>query len=145
MKNFIIIILLANIVFGCSPDSDKMPEKAAVDVSNIDAYADQMALLNNELQQRPNDISLLLQSANLALENYDYSKALADAAKAFRLDSNNVDAKLVYALTIINQSDRSVADIRRAHGYFQSIIKILPDDPKAMIGLANTYVLQQDF
>jgi hypothetical protein len=50
MKNFIIIILLANIVFGCSPDSDKMPEKAAVDVSNIDAYADQMALLNNELQ-----------------------------------------------------------------------------------------------
>ena len=145
MKKFIIIILLANIVFGCSPDSDKMPEKAAVDVSNIDAYADQMALLNNELQQRPNDISLLLQSANLALENYDYSKALADAAKAFRLDSNNVDAKLVYALTIINQSDRSVADIRRAQGYFQSIIKILPDDPKAMIGLANTYVLQQDF
>ena len=145
MKNFIIIILLTNIVFGCSPDSDKVPEKAAVDVSNIDAYVDQMALLNNELQQRPNDISLLLQSANLALENYDYSKALADAAKAFRLDSNNVDTKLVYALTIINQSDRSVADIRRAQGYFQSIIKILPDDPKAMIGLANTYVLQQDF
>ncbi len=77
MKNFIIIILLTNIVFGCSPDSDKVPEKAAVDVSNIDAYVDQMALLNNELQQRPNDISLLLQSANLALENYDYSKALA--------------------------------------------------------------------
>ena len=145
MKNYLIIILLASTVFGCSPDSDKGPKNISVDVSNIDAYVDQMALLNNKLKKRPNDISLLLQSANLALDNYDYSKALADAAKAFRLDSNNVDTKLVYALTIINQSNRSVADIRRAQRYFQSIIKVLPDDPKAMIGLANTYVLQQDF
>ena len=77
MKNFIIIILLTNIVFGCSPDSDKGPKNISVDVSNIDAYVDQMALLNNKLKKRPNDISLLLQSANLALDNYDYSKALA--------------------------------------------------------------------
>lgn len=145
MKFFLCLSLLILIVSACSQESDQVTENSKVDVSNTTTYAAQMADLDKKLRSHPDDISLLLQSANLALENYDYPKALADAARAFRLDSNKVETKLIYALSIINKSNRSVSDIRRARGYFQKIIKEMPDNPKAMIGLANTYVLQQDF
>ena len=145
MKFFLCLSLLILIVSACSQESDQVTENSKVDVSKTTTYAAQMADLDKKLRSQPDDISLLLQSANLALENYDYPKALADAARAFRLDSNKVETKLIYALSIINKSNCSVSDIRRARGYFQKIIKEMPDNPKAMIGLANTYVLQQDF
>ena len=145
MKFFLCLSVLILIVSACSQESDQVTENSKVDVSNTTTYAAKMADLDKKLRSQPDDISLLLQSANLALENYDYPKALADAARAFRLDSNKVETKLIYALSIINKSNRSVSDIRRARDYFQNIIKEMPDNPKAMIGLANTYVLQQDF
>ena len=71
MKFFLCLNLLILIVSACSQESDQVTENSKVDVSNTTTYAAQMADLDKKLRSQPDDISLLLQSANLALENYD--------------------------------------------------------------------------
>jgi tetratricopeptide (TPR) repeat protein len=108
-------------------------------------YAESRIRLNQTLEVSPNNFQALLESATLALEHYDYAAAYADAAKAFRIDSSSNRARMMYALSIINQGNRTVADISRAQNYLQIVVDNDPKNSKAMVGLANTYALQQDF
>jgi hypothetical protein len=48
----------------------------------------------------PDSVPLLIQHGNKMLEEYQFERALNDGAKAFRLDSNNLEARLLYANVI---------------------------------------------
>ena len=110
-----------------------------------ESYDESKIRLNQTLEAAPNNFQALLESATLALEHYDYALAYSDAAKAFRIDKNSSNrARMIYALSIINRN-RTVADVSRAQNYLQIVVNIDPKNSKAMVGLANTYALQQDF
>ena len=146
MKNLLFVCSIISILFACV-GGDEMPEKskaASVSVPN-ESYAESRIRLNKTLETSPNNFQALLESATLALEHYDYAMAYADAAKAFRIDSSSHRARMMYALSIINQGNRTVADISRAQSYLQIVVNKDPKNVKAMVGLANTYALQQDF
>lgn len=137
---------MISVLFACG-DVEEAALKSTdtlVAVPN-ESYAESRTRLNQTLEASPNNVKSLLESASLALEHYDYALAYSDAAKAFRLDSTSNRARMMYALAIINQGNRTVSDISRAQRYLQIVVQNEVQNAKAMVGLANTYALQQDF
>ncbi len=101
--------------------------------------------LDSLLLSFPDSIPLLLERGNLCFENYDYELAMNDAAKAFRLDSSDLDVRLLYAEVLNNREQRSVEDVQIAQKHYQVIVKKQPKNLRALVGLAATYAFQQSF
>ncbi len=93
----------------------------------------------------PDSVELLVKRGNMLLEVYKYDKAMADGAKAFRLDSNNVEARLLFAEVLNNRPERIIDDIVSAQRHYDLIIKKDKKNLKALIGLASTYSQLQDY
>ena len=101
--------------------------------------------LDSLLLLTPNDVSLLLERGNKLFERYEYDLALNDAAKAFRLDSNNVDTRLLYAEVLNNREQRTTQEVEIAQKHYRWVIKKEAKNLRALVGLAGTYGFQQDF
>ena len=101
--------------------------------------------LDRLLKLNPNNVLLLVERGNNYLKSYNYDKALADGAKAFRLDSLNINARCVYAEALNNRAARTVVDVATAQKHFQHILKKQPGNKKIYISLASTYTQQGDF
>ena len=101
--------------------------------------------LDSLLLLTPNDVSLLLERGNKLFERYEYDLALNDAAKAFRLDSNNVDTRLLYAEVLNNREQRTTQEVEIAQKHYKWVIKKDAKNLRALVGLAGTYGFQQDF
>lgn len=101
--------------------------------------------LDSLLLVYPDSVPLLVERGNKMIKEYNYQQALADGAKAFRLDSSNYDARLLYADALNNKPGRSVADVASAQRHYKLIVKKQPKNTKALIGLAASYRQQQDF
>lgn len=146
MKNFLFVCSIISFLIACGD-----VEQTALKSTNTlvaepnESYAESRMRLDQILEASPDSLQALLESASLALEHYDYALAYADAARAFRLDSSSNAARMMYALSIINQGNRTVSDINRAQDYLQMVVQNEGKNAKAMVGLANTYALQQDF
>jgi len=101
--------------------------------------------IDSLLQVYPDSVELLVIHGNIALKEYRYYDALADGAKAYRLDSNNIDARLLYAMAQNNKPDRTIADVYIAQKHFKSILVKQPQNTDVLVALATTYGFQQDF
>lgn len=127
-----VIFLLPLLLFSCGED-ENVDETIAV-VQDIDSL----------LVQYPDSIELLIQRGNDRFEEGDFSTAMADGAKAYRLDSSNYEAELLYAEAMNNKSTRTVADIAEAQKHYHKLVIKNPKDTRAWVGLASTYRQQQD-
>tara|TARA_B100000902_G_scaffold395109_1_gene452958 strand:+ start:29 stop:1159 length:1131 start_codon:yes stop_codon:yes gene_type:complete len=146
MKNLLFVCSLIIVLFACGGEAETAVESVdSFGVVPDESYAESRTRLNKILEASPDSTAVLLESASLALENYDYALAYSNAARAFRLDSSSNRARMMYALSIINQGNRTVSDISRAQSYLQTVVQNEAQNAKAMVGLANTYALQQDF
>ena len=101
--------------------------------------------LDSLIIAHPDSVPLLVQHGNKMIKEYNYELALADGAKAFRLDSSNIDARMLYAESLNNKPGRSMADVASAQRHYKVIVKKQPKNTKALIGLAASYRQQQDF
>lgn len=101
--------------------------------------------LDSLLVMYPDSLELIIAHGSKMLKEYKFDKAMADGAKAFRLDSTNLDARMLYADVLNNRPERSVSDISTAQRHFKIIVKKQPKNPKALVGLASTYSQQMDF
>ncbi|MEJ6582831.1 MAG: tetratricopeptide repeat protein [Crocinitomicaceae bacterium] len=101
--------------------------------------------LDSLLLKSPNDINLLVKRGNKLFKAYEYDLALNDAAKAFRIDSTNFDARLLYAEVLNNRETRTVAEIQIAQNHYKWVINKDSKNLRALVGLAATYNFQQDF
>ncbi len=101
--------------------------------------------LDRLLLRYPDSLELIIRHGNQAMEKRDFPTALADGAKAFRLDSTRIDCRLLYAEALINKSNRTVADIFDAQRHYLIITKKDSKNPKAFVGLANVYCILEDY
>lgn len=106
---------------------------------------DSIQWVEEQLVSDPDNINLLLQLGRLCKEKFYYECALNAGAKAFRLDSTRLDARALYAWTLINKPEPPLADIERAKRHYKYILSITPNDPETMVHLANTYSFLGDF
>ena len=81
--------------------------------------------LDSLLVQSPDSIPLLLERGNSRFDAYEYDLAMKDAAHAFRLDSLNLDARLLYAEVLNNREKRTIDDVSNAQRHYKTIIKKL--------------------
>lgn len=93
----------------------------------------------------PDSLDLLLKHGQKMLNTFNYQKAMSDGAKAFRLDSTNFDARMLYANALNNRPQRSIADVASAQRHYKVILKHDAKNTKALVGLASTYSQQMDF
>lgn len=93
----------------------------------------------------PDSVDLLIEHGHKMVQDLNYEMAMSDAAKAFRLDSNSLRARELYASVLNNRPTRTVADISNAQRHYQLIVKKEPKNIEALVGLAATYTQQQDF
>jgi len=100
--------------------------------------------LDSLLVQSPDSIPLLLERGNIRFDDYEYDLAMNDAAHAFRLDSANIDARLLYAEVLNNRKQRTTEDVSNAQRHYKMIIKKQPKNLRALVGLAATYAFQED-
>lgn len=103
------------------------------------------ASLDSLLLKYPDSVNILVKHGELALTNFKYDIAIADAAKAFRLDSSRLDTRMLYADAICNNPAIQNADITKAQFHYQKLIKKEPKNIRALVGMAMTYTLRQDF
>jgi tetratricopeptide (TPR) repeat protein len=101
--------------------------------------------LDSLIVQFPDSVDLLLERGNLEFDRYGYDVAMNDAAKAFRIDSNNVEARMLYAEVLNNRETRTFQDVATAQYNYKVVVKKQPKNIRALIGLAATYSYQQDF
>lgn len=133
MRKAILSCILAIILISCNtkPTTNKGVEPT---VANIDSL----------INVHPDSIPYLVFRGNLAIKDYRFSDALADGAKAFRLDSTRVDARMLYGQSMLNKEDRTLDDVANAQRHFQYIILKDPKNTDALVNLASTYRLLQD-
>ena len=136
-KNKILFVFLIGIiVFSCS-DKKEQTEKP---VQNIDSL----------LIKDPNNVSLLIKRSSQYLDKYLKSGEIQllynsknDAAKAFKLDSNNYEARMSYAESMSRTPNNSIEDyyaIKRHYNWLLNKKKT----PKSYVGLASAYSFLQN-
>ena len=101
--------------------------------------------LDSLLKSDPNNVELLIKRGNKYLELYRFYDALTDGAKAYRLDSNNLEARFLYANALNNRAERTQVDIENAKQHFLYLIKRQPGNKKIYVSLASSYTQQGDF
>jgi tetratricopeptide (TPR) repeat protein len=125
--------LLATSLYGCFGREKKAIYKKTPDLDRLVALY-------------PDSILLLIKRGQREMKAYHFDNALADAARAFRLDSNNLDARELFADVLNNKPDRSLTmDVSAAQRHYRFILKNRPKSPKTLVSLASTYSQQMDF
>ena len=124
--------LLGMMLFSCGGGKDTKLKKAS---QNIDTL----------LMKYPDSIPLLIKHGEYYFKKYSFKKALSSAAKAFRLDSTNLEARMLYADVLNNRPDRTIEEVVTAQRHFGYIIEKQPKNKRAFVSLASTFSLMQDF
>ncbi len=93
----------------------------------------------------PDSVPVLIQYAEVLYQRYELNKALNFAAKAYRIQPKNMDARFIYAKCLNNYPKRSGQDIQLAQEQLLYYIKRNPKNPEALVQLAGTYKQQSDF
>ena len=127
---YILFFIPAFFLLSCG---EALPIKAKV--RNVDSL----------LVLYPDSIPFLVEHGNKMIKEFNFDKAIADGAKAFRLDSNNLEARMLYAEVLNNRPTRTFSDVSIAQRHFLYIIKKQPKNTKAYVSLATTYSQQQNF
>lgn len=93
----------------------------------------------------PDSVELLVKRGRDLMKTFEFDKALSDATKAFRLDSNKTVVRHFYADILNNRPNRTVEDTYIAQRHYKVLLKSDAKNPELLVSLASTFSLQQDF
>ncbi len=140
------LLLFLFAVNSCSEREKNETEEQFFAASEEDlTLEDSIQILNEKLKDSPQDMELLLAMGNLCKEALNFRCALDAGAKAYKLDSTNLEARKLYAWTLINKPKAPLSDIERAKRHYRYVLSLKPNSPSAMVELANTHSLTGDF
>ena len=142
------------LLFSCnnklSKSSKKTVNKNIENVSTKKQDSLLIADLDSRLLANPNDVNLLVKRSNRLLkvflkttdEEYLY-KSKQDAAKAFRLDSNNYEARMAYTEALSRTPALNAQEIKNVYRHYMWLLN-KKKTPKAYVGLASYYTHTQN-
>ena len=147
MKTKLILVsLFISLLCACSnTDSQDISNDFVAKSNSIDNYELNIEKLNAVITMNPDDVNALVERGNLELDHYDFSNAFSDAARAFRLDSNQFETRLLYAKALLNRPTSTEKDKLVSQRHFLKLVDEKPKSTDAIVGLANSYALLQDF
>lgn len=142
MRIFFLFILISSCIVSCSTNEE--PTNASeTPLEQLSSSA-----LDSLIKQYPDSIELLLKRANLSLANVfgsnGYDPFIEDAARAFKLDSNRVDVRLLYAKALLYSPHKIAADKINSKRIFQSVLAKDSTNVEALVGMANHYGIDQN-
>jgi len=132
MKVFLGIVLVFYFVLSSCENKKALPSEKG-------------ASLDSLLLKYPDSVNLLVKHGEQALDNFNYDIAIADAARAFRLDSSRTDTRMLYADAICNNPAIQNADVSKAQYHYKKLIVKDAKNVRALVGMANTYSFRQDY
>lgn len=97
------------------------------------------------LMQNPDSVAILVKHGLFYYEKLDFYKAVPSATKAFRLDSSDLEVRMLYAEVLNNRPNRTLKDVITAQRNFNYVIEKEPRNTKALVGIASTFTMMQDF
>lgn len=124
---YIFFAVLAVLIVSCG---DKKPE--------------QKLTIDQLYKKYPDSIPVIIDHGNLMIKRYDYDKALADGAKAYRIQPKNLKARLLYANALNNRAERTVSDVKAAQDHYLYILKKEPKNTEVLVAVGSTYAQQGD-
>ena len=138
-KNKILFVFLIGVVgFSCSDKKEQAD------------YEKQVQHIDTLLIKDPNNVSLLSKRSSQYLDEYistgdkqQLSKSKNDAAKAFKLDSNNYEARMAYAESMSRTPNNSIEDYYAIKRHFNWLLN-KKKTPKSYVGLASAYSFLQN-
>lgn len=125
-------VSLCTLMVACGEDQDR---GVVAPTTNIDTL----------LMSSPDSLDLLIQHAEFYFGEYQFDKATPSATKAFRLDSNNLEARMIYAQVLNNKPGRSTEEVITAQRHFQVILSQNPKNTRALVSLASTHSFFSEF
>ena len=132
MKVFLGIVLVFYFVLSSCENKKALPSETGVSLDSL-------------LLKYPDSVNLLVKHGELALNNFKYDIAIADAARAFRLDSSRTDTRMLYADAISINPVIQNAYVSKAQYHFKKLIDKDPKNVRALVGMARTYSFRQDY
>lgn len=141
----IFVMIISVLLSSCEEEQTQEQEQFFAE-SNQEVNEDSLIVqLNDSLAQFPDNIDLWIRKGEICKEALNFKCALNAGAKAFLIDSTNLDARRLYAWTLINKPNAPVEDIERAQRHYKYILSVNKNDPATMVELANTFSLTGDF
>jgi len=131
---FIVLSILLSLILVHSCAHEKTQDDSIkTDLLNytpIDGDAE-LKRINQELVKNPNDVELLALKADILFKLYRQDDGLNDIAKAFRIDSTNLEVRRVHAGYMMGQ-----LKVLAARDDYNYIIERDPGNAEAYLGMA---------
>jgi tetratricopeptide (TPR) repeat protein len=104
-----------------------------------------LQVLADSVDKDPDNVALWIELGELCKEDLNFKCALDAGARAYILDSTNIQARKLYAWSLINKPNPPLQDIESSKKHYKYVLSVKPNDPATMVELANTYSLTGDF
>ncbi len=143
MRKFLVLItgawaLFHTVISSCSeqPKPKEETNSEILDYTEIDGDAE-LERIYALLEKDPDNPVLLAQKADILFKLFRADDGFQDIAKAFRLDSNNIEVRRVHAGYMMGQ-----LKLLAARDDYNFIIQKDPGNAEAYLGLARTYAAE---
>ena len=146
MKNLLQYILIVFVISACSENTEVKSDAFVYEEDTTqNSQVDIIEELDTLLQKDPNNIDVLIRLAKACKKEMNFACSFNASAKAYRLDTTNIEARKIYVWSLINQYEPKAENILLARKHFKYILKSEPQNPEVYVNLANTYTLTGDF
>jgi tetratricopeptide (TPR) repeat protein len=95
--------------------------------------------LVQRFKKYPDSVSVLIEYSNTLFKKFEFNKALPIAARAYRLEQKNKEARYIYARCLLNHTKRTEEDIIQAQGHLKAYLKSFPKNTEALVQFAASY------
>ena len=149
MRVIYLMILSTLFLFSCGNEGDNNSVEEQFTIKekseNLNEAEIRLMELDSIIDADEKNIQALLEKGAICKDNLDFKCALNVGAKAFKIDSTNLEARKLYAWTLINKPNPPLDDIDRAKRHYKYVLSEDQKNPDLMVELANTYALTGDF
>lgn len=137
-------ILLALGFSSCGDEEIKDNDQFYTDNNDV-KEKNRLEVLTDSVENDSENINLWIELGELCKEELNFKCALDAGAKAYILDSTNIEARKLYAWSLINKPNPPLADIESSKRHYKYVLSVKTNDPATLVELANTYSLTGDF
>ena len=143
-KFFFLVGMTSILISSCNNDEEVQNDQYYTD-STDEKETNRLELLADSVKKNPNNVELWIELGELCKEDLNFKCALDAGARAYILDSTNIDARKLYAWSLINKPNPPLEDIERSQKHYKYVLSVNKNDPAILVELANTYSLTGDF